>query len=286
MGIFRFKRFSVRNERSAMKVNTDGVLLGASMTLLQSDRRLLDIGTGTGTIALMAAQRLSDIAADRFRPDAPESGSLSMSETHPELSGCSAAGYPFEIIAIDIDEASAAEAAENFAASPWTSCLEVRHVPLENFDDAGQFDMIFSNPPYFETSLRTPDGRRRTARHAETMSYREILSFSAGHLSPDGRLAMILPVETENELVRSAALSGFYPFRILRVRSLPQREPYRIVAEFSRAVTGPSGVSCPAEEGVASGLETGLRQECLVIQDAGVYTPEYRALTSGFLLDS
>ena len=92
MGVFRFKKFEVVNEKSAMKVNTDGVLLGASMTITPSDRRFLDVGTGTGTIALMAAQRASDMLDDGF----------------PTL----------RITAIDIDEPSAEEAAANFRNSP------------------------------------------------------------------------------------------------------------------------------------------------------------------------
>ena len=109
------------NERSAMKVNTDGVLLGAAMTIRPSDRRFLDIGTGTGTIAMMCAQRMSDIL------------------------GNGAAGNIGEITiyAIDVDEPSAAEAADNFAASPWPGSLRAVHKSLDDFSASS--DVAFQN---------------------------------------------------------------------------------------------------------------------------------------------
>ena len=138
MSVFRFKKFSVVNERSAMKVNTDGVLLGAAMTILPDDSLLLDIGTGTGTIAMMAAQRLADMGVSTVRIDA-----------------------------IDIDEPSASEAAANFRNSPWADSLTVHNLSLDDYaaDFAETYDLIFSNPPYFEDSLTAPDIRKSTARH-------------------------------------------------------------------------------------------------------------------------
>ncbi|MDE7127101.1 MAG: hypothetical protein K2O58_04300 [Bacteroidales bacterium] len=274
MGIFRFKRFSVKNERSAMKVNTDGVLLGASMTIMPSDMELLDIGTGTGTVALIAAQRLYDL----------QSGTLP------------ASAADFLVQAIDIDLDSASEAAENFAESPWSGNLLAENISLDGLElrlDAGdglgacdcgmragtavgrggtgrmEYDFIFSNPPYFESSLKAPDERRRAARHAETMSYRDIVDFSSRHLKANGRLSMILPAEVEQDLLRYAASGGLFPFRILRIKSVPRKEPYRIMAEFSRV----------ARDGEA---EEGL----LVIQDGGRYTEEYCSVTHEFLLYS
>ena len=129
-----------------MKVNTDGVLLGAAMTVRPSDRRMLDIGTGTGTIALMAAQRSSGTA---------------------------------RIDAIDIDEPSATEAAANFKASPWDCSLTAHHTSLDGFTPPAEYDLIFSNPPYFEDSLTAPDQRKSTARHtSDGLSYRDIFEFA------------------------------------------------------------------------------------------------------------
>ena len=234
MGTFRFKKFEVVNEKSAMKVNTDGVLLGASMTVLPSDRNLLDIGTGTGTIALMAAQRLS-----------------AMSDA------CS-------VHAIDIDEASATEAAMNFGNSPWHGCLHARHCSLDEFaalDDTREYDLIFSNPPYFEESLNAPELRRNNARHTSTgLSYREILDFAATRLSVQGHVALVLPAETENALCRHARMNGLHLFRIVRVKTVPRKAPSRIIAEFSRG-----RADAPAEE-------------TLTIQHEGKYTEEYLSL--------
>ncbi len=223
-----------------MKVNTDGVLLGAAMTILPSDRRLLDAGTGTGTIALMAAQRLSELTS----------------------------GDEFHIDAIDIDDASAEEAKDNFEASPWSENLSVQCISIRDFVPAQEkYDLIFSNPPYFESSLKTPDLRRRAARHAETMSYREITAFAAARLSAAGRLAMILPAENETEAVRYAASFGLHIFRVLRVRTTPRRPVSRIILEFSRIRS-------------AQGPAT----EELTIQKEGAYSEEYRSLTKNFLV--
>ena len=179
MGIFRFKRFDVVNERSAMKVNTDGVLLGASMTVRETDRRLLDIGTGTGTIALMAAQRLVGL----------------------DISSLS--GNDVRIDAIDIDEPSATEAAANFSNSAWSDVLHAYNVSLDSYaaeivgPDAS-YDLIFSNPPYFEESLQAPQERRNNARHTATgLSYREILDFASGRLTEQGSVSLVLPADVE-----------------------------------------------------------------------------------------
>lgn len=249
MSVFRFKRFEVVNERSAMKVNTDGVLLGAAMSVRPSDRRLLDIGTGTGTIALMAAQRLEE--AGSYMTDA-------------------AAG-PVRIDAIDIDSISAEEAEANFRNSPWADILNAVNAPLEEF--AGTllpdqtYDLIFSNPPYFEDSLLAPEHRRSDARHtASGLSFREILDFAAARLSEEGRVAMVLPSDQEQALCRYARMNGLFLFRILRIRTVERKQPSRIVAEFSR-----HRCESPVDE-------------TLTIQKEGRYSHEYLTLTHGFYL--
>jgi tRNA1Val (adenine37-N6)-methyltransferase len=242
MSTFRFKKFEVVNERSAMKVNTDGVLLGASMTLRSSDRFLLDIGTGTGTIALIATQRL----ADSVKPEAPM------------------ARQDVRIDAIDIDEASAVEAAANFRNSPWSESLQAFHASLDGYTAMArdrEYDLIFSNPPYFEDSMNAPEERRNNARHTSTgLSYREILDFAASHLSAGGRVSLVLPAETENALCRHARMNGLHLFRIVRVRTVPRKAPSRIIAEFSR-------IRIDSPEDVV-----------LTIQNEGKYTEEYLSL--------
>lgn len=248
MGVFRFKRFEVVNERSAMKVNTDGVLLGAAMTINSSDRVLLDIGTGTGTIALMAAQRFLDFA----RNDNEDARNLT-------------------VHAIDIDAISAEEAAMNFSNSPWSEHLQAHTASLDEYaaslEEGDTFDLIFSNPPYFDDSLGAPEQRRNTARHTSTgLSYREILDFAAVRLSDHGRVAMVLPSDVEPALLRHARMNGLHLFRILRVRTVERKQPSRIIAEFSRT-------RCDSPE-----------DEILTIQKEGRYSHEYLALTHGFYL--
>lgn len=244
MSVFRFKKFCVVNERSAMKVNTDGVLLGAGMTIYPSDRRLLDVGTGTGTIALMSAQRLS-----------------SLTEEYNDII----------IDAVDIDKVSAEEAGANFAKSPWKEMLHAYNAALDEFSDGLEadvrYDLIFSNPPYFEDSLLAPDERRCNARHTSTgLSYRELLEFASERLTADGRMAIVLPAEQEAPLCRYSRMCGLHLFRIMRIKTVPRKAPSRIIAEFSRE-------RCPQPEEVT-----------LTIQNEGKYTEEYLSLTHDFYL--
>ena len=272
MGVFRFKRFEVVNERSAMKVNTDGVLLGALMTILPTDRTLLDIGTGTGTIALMAAQRLfscgiSDATMDSSESEGPadrlSERSISLRSCEAGQTGC----RTVQIDAIDIDEASAEEAEANFRNSPWSEVLHAYHTSLDEFASDRKYDLIFSNPPYFEDSLNAPEERRNNARHTSTgLSYREILDFASQSLTDNGRVAFVLPAETEQSLCRHARMNGLHLFRIVRVRTVPRKEPSRIIAEFSR-------------------MRKDIPEDTvLTIQNEGKYTEEYLSLMRDFYL--
>lgn len=264
MNVFHFKRFDVINERSAMKVNTDGVLLGAAMTLTPSDRRLLDIGTGTGTIALMVAQRLIELK--RCSQEQPHSSELS-AEAYDDI----------QIDAIDIDEPSASEAKANFEQSPWAENLSAHNLSLDDFaarlsalKEEGQdirYDLIFSNPPYFEDSLTAPDERKSTARHtSDGLSYRDIFEFAKEYLTPDGRVSLVLPADQDVSLSRYARMSGFHLFRILRIRTVPRKAPSRIIVEFSRRRVESVGDST------------------LTIQNEGQYTQEYLSLMKDFYL--
>lgn len=250
MGVFRFKEFDVVNERSAMKVNTDGVLLGAAMTIMHGDRRFLDIGTGTGTIALMVAQRAGEISA--------QAGDDNMR------------GEPaVRIDAIDVDEPSATEAGMNFSNSPWADHLYAHDLSLDQFAARtdGKYDLIFSNPPYFEDSLTAPNERKSTARHTtDGLSYRDILDFAKERLTESGRVSFVLPAEQEAALCRYARMCGLHLFNILRVRTVERKQPARIIAEFSRE-------RCDSP-----------KDEILTIQNKGQYTREYLSLTHNFYL--
>ena len=202
--MFQFKQFSVRQEVSAMKVGTDGVLLGAWATVSPEDRQALDVGTGTGVIALMLAQRSAGL----------------------------------EIIGIDIDEAAAGEAASNFAASPWASRLTARAVSLQVFSGS-EFDLIVSNPPFFSASLKAPDAQRCTARHNDTLPPADLIQAARRLLSLSGRLSVIYPPEEARSFVMEAESAGLYLSRLTRVISVAGQPPKRHLMEFSRTPAQP-----------------------------------------------
>ncbi len=188
-----------------MKVGTDGVLLGA-WTPVSGCRRALDIGTGSGLIALMLAQR------------------------EPILS----------VLGIDVDASAASQAAENFAASPWPEQLRAKHCSLQALtgDDRllGSFDLLVSNPPYFVDSLKNPDEQRRAARHADTLRLDELMACSARLLASDGTLALILPADQEEQAVARAAGYGLIPYRITHVRTRAHKPAKRVLLAFSRQI--------------------------------------------------
>lgn len=200
---FRFKQFTVWHDRCAMKVGTDGVLLGAWCPLpsnhsVSSPYRLLDIGTGSGLIALMLAQRLNNS----------------------------------EIDAIDIDQSAVEQTAYNFAQSPFASYLKVHHATLQEWD-AQPYDLIVSNPPYFQSSLKNPNAQRATARHTDTLTYSELISYSSRLLTKHGILALILPIEAEAEIIRLAREHQLYPTHITRVHPKPDKPAKRLLIAFS-----------------------------------------------------
>lgn len=195
---FRFKQFSMLNGKSALKVGTDAVLLGAAADLHPEDRRILDIGTGTGVIALMLAQR---------SPNA-------------------------HITGIDIDRPSAEEAALNFNSSPWSDRLEALNIALNDYHPEEAFDLIVSNPPYHNSSLVNPDYREAVARHSVELSFSDICAFSEEHLAGEGRLSLIFPSDILPLWKRTAASFGLVPNRILHVRTTERKPPKRVIAEF------------------------------------------------------
>lgn len=195
---FTFKQFHIDHSRCAMKVGTDGTLLGAWVGLPDATRSILDIGTGSGLIAIMAAQRTS--------------------EAH--------------ITAIDIDADCATQARLNAAASPWSDRISVLHTPLQDFLPEERFDVIVSNPPYFIDSLTSPDAGRTTARHTATLPFEELVSGVTRLLKPDGRFSLILPT-TEAQRFLSAARGILFITRRCDVRPKPSSDVKRVMMEFS-----------------------------------------------------
>lgn len=194
-GVFRFKRFTIRQDRCPMKVGTDGVLLGAWTGLRTTDRRMLDIGTGTGLIALMLAQR------------APGA----------------------RITGIDIDDVS--QARENAAASPWGDRLHFEQTPVQTFRPAERYDLIVSNPPFYVDSLTCPDAGRTAARHTVHLSYEELVDSVVRLLAPGGRFAVVLPTP-ESEHFRHLASARLLLTHLTRVRTTPRRSVRRVLMEF------------------------------------------------------
>ena len=188
-----------------MKVGTDGTLLGAwAPTEGLGDGRVLDVGTGSGLIALMLAQRC------------------------PEAT----------IMGIDSDEAAAAQAAENFACSPWPERLRARHIPLQQLAEENNythsFRLIVSNPPYFVDSLKNPDAARRAARHTDNLSFQELLSCSLRLMHPEGTLALIRPAEAEPTILALAAEQGLTPYFTTRVRTRTGKPVKRILLALKK----------------------------------------------------
>lgn len=196
---FAFKQFTIRHDRCAMKVGTDGVLLGA-WTDLTGSSRILDIGTGTGLIALMLAQR------------------------------CAQA----QVTALDIDPDAVSQAQENIQASPWQERVGALLQDIRTYHPDTLFDTVVSNPPYFVDSLKCPDGQRNTARHTDTLSLEGLVGKVAELLTLDGRFSLVLPFEQTENLVRLAAEYGLHPSRQTSVVTRPGLPPKRTLMEFRR----------------------------------------------------
>ena len=199
---FRFKQFAVVQQLSAMKVGTDGVLLGAWVRLDRSHRRILDIGCGTGLVALMAAQRTAEWGA--------------------------------EVVGVEIDGPSASEAALNFDSSPWSERLSVVESAVQDFSTENTFDHIVSNPPYFVDSLLSPDAARTNARHTTTLTFDALAHSASRLLSEQGAFSVVLPYDAAGDMTMSAVRNGLFLARRMDVRSKATAAPIRVLLEFGR----------------------------------------------------
>lgn len=206
---FAFKRFTVEQADVAMRVNTDGVLLGAWFTIPDEiNPSVLDAGCGTGVIALMASQRL----AGKFTS--------------------------FSVGAVEIDNPSCIQAQKNFAASPWKRNLVLYNSDYQSFCDSAlaKYNAIVSNPPYFVNSLKNPSQTKKTARHTDSLPYEDLLSGAKKILKVSGHLSVILPAAEFGLFEKIAEEKGYFSFRKCRVFSKEgDSSPIRIMAEFSMA---------------------------------------------------
>jgi tRNA1Val (adenine37-N6)-methyltransferase len=196
---FRFKQFMVRQEGAAMKVGTDGVLLGAWVNI-ENAQSILDVGSGTGLIALMLAQRTNAT-----------------------------------VDAVEIDESSHLQAFDNVKKSPWSNRINLINKPFQAFasECETKYDLIVSNPPYFVNSLKSPEASRSFARHAEHLPHLDLLDGIVKIMKPSGRFCGIFPYVEGNVFVASTAIKGLFCVRKLNVTSKPKGVVKRILVEFS-----------------------------------------------------
>lgn len=199
--IFRFKQFVVRQQHSAMRVGTDGVVLGSWTGVTGSETRVLDIGCGTGLLALMIAQRNTTAGID----------------------------------AVEIEPLAAAEAAHNALNSPWAERIKVYQTSIQDYAAIGhdKYDLIVSNPPYFINSPQNEQLARAAARHASLLPYDDLLDAVTKLLLPNGRFVAIFPYSEAGIFTAKAALAGLYCNKKLNISPIEGRPVKRITAEFS-----------------------------------------------------
>lgn len=200
---FSFKQFTVYQDKCAMKVGTDGVLLGAWASV-PGVSTVLDIGTGTGLIALMISQRTGNSAL---------------------------------IDAIDIDEAAILQAKENTGRSNFRNIHPIR-ASLQDYATVckKKYDLIVSNPPYFTSSLHSPNRQRTLARHTDTLPICDLVRLSATLMTDNGRLALIYPYSEKQLLTETAAQAGLYTSRLTHVYPTPLSAPKRLLIEFTKTI--------------------------------------------------
>ena len=222
------------HHQATMKVGTDAVLLGVWADI-EADKLILDAGTGSGILALMAAQR-NPVAT---------------------------------IHAIDVDEKSISEAAENFARSPWSERLVAIQADLRTYmmGQGETYDHILTNPPFFDKHIRTNDPRRNLARHADNLSHDDLLIACQRLLKPDGRLSIVLPWTTGKQLAEAAPAFGLWPAGIQHIIPVSGREPNRMNLQLRKS------------EG------NSLQEHYFVIRDTALdFTPTYYQVLKEFYL--
>lgn len=199
---FHFKEFSVAQNNCAMKVGTDGVLLGAWAQIPDTTKSILDIGTGTGLIALQLAQRCDCETVD----------------------------------AIEIEDRAFEQAVENFENSPWSFRLYCYHASLEEFKDEidEKYDLIVCNPPYYNGTYPSKSAERKLARQIQEMSFESLLEAVADLMSPKGTCAFVLPFSHERDFTDLAKSNGLFPHRITRVRGSENSEFKRSLLQMKR----------------------------------------------------
>lgn len=198
---FKFKQFTVAQDRCAMKIGTDAVLLGAWSNLNHNPFSILDIGSGTGVLALMLAQR----------------------------------SYAEVIDAIEIDENAYEQCVDNFENSPWSDRLFCYHAALDEFVEEieDKYDLIISNPPFYSEDYKSKTPQRDLARFEDALPFGHLIGSVSKLLSPNGTFNIIIPFKAEQEFVNLAESSSLFPNQILRLKGTPKSEFKRSLIEFS-----------------------------------------------------
>ena len=204
---FTFKQFQVNQDRCAMKIGTDGVLLGAWTPLINNPFNVLDIGAGTGILSLMLAQR---------------------SNAAPNNVGI--------IDAIEIDEDAYEQCVENFEASPWGDKLFCFHAGLDEFVDEpeDEYDLIISNPPFYTDDYKSDNSSRDLARFEDALPFEELIEAAALLLSDNGIFSVIIPYKEEERFVAMCKILDLFPLKITRVKGTPTSEIKRSLLAYCR----------------------------------------------------
>lgn len=231
---FQFKQFSIKDENSALKVGTDAVLLGAYVKL-ENIKSVLDIGCGSGIIALMMAQKSNST-----------------------------------IDAIDIDFESIQEAKVNFKNSPWSDQIIAIHTSLSDFvkQSNKKYDLIISNPPFFNNSLKSSSDRNNLSKHTSILNHEDLVFGVKNLIAPNGVFAVIIPFDQITSFLNIAFIEGFHCFQKLIIYPTPKKPANRVIIEFRSNRFNKS------------------TEENLTIRDeSGNFTEQYKTLTSDFYLN-
>jgi tRNA1Val (adenine37-N6)-methyltransferase len=205
---FRFRQFTVHQDRTAMKVCTDACLFGAWIASEMRDKkieRIVDIGTGTGLLSLMAAQS---------------------SNAH--------------IDAVEIDEDAWNQASENFAASPWKDRLKVHHCPVQQFSPGYRYDLIICNPPFYEHDLRSPSDNRNLAMHSTELSADDLFASIKRLVKPGGDVAMLVSYQRVDITERKIRENGLFVNKKVLVRHSEKHAPFRCMYLITDVFSPPS----------------------------------------------
>ena len=212
---FQFKQFTIQQDRCAMKVGTDAVILGAWASLEHNPESVLDIGAGTGVLSLMLAQR-----------------------SHAHL-----------IDAIEIDDKAYEQCTENFENSIWNDRLFCYHADLQEFTEEidDTYDLIICNPPFYSENYKTESTSRDLARFNDAMPFDHLIYSASILLSSDGRFNVVIPYKEEAQFIKMAAQAHLFPRKILNVKGHPEADVKRSFIEFSREKTAPHSATLVIE---------------------------------------